>query len=154
MNDDEHWMQLALAQARLAGERGEVPVGAVLVREGELVAAAGNGQIAEHDPCAHAEIRCLREAASKLQNYRLAGCEMFVTLEPCVMCSGAMVHARIDRLVYATAEPKAGAVESKMRYLAAPWINHRIEVSSGVLERDCSQLLQDFFRRRRAQDAG
>lgn len=140
---------MALEQARQAEARGEVPVGAVIVCRSELIAAAGNAQLHGCDPSGHAEIRCLREAAQKLGNYRLPGCEMFVTLEPCVMCAGAMVHARIDRLVYATAEPKAGAVQSRMRYLDAPWINHRVKVESGLLQQECAGLLSNFFARRR-----
>lgn len=140
---------MALEQARMAGVAGEVPVGAVLVRGEELIASAGNAQIGNADPSAHAEILCLRQAAQKLGNYRLPGCTLYVTLEPCTMCAGAMVHARIDQLVYGASEPRAGAVQSKMRYLDAPWINHRVTVRQGVLAEQCSELLKDFFRQRR-----
>lgn len=146
---DSHWMNLALDQARLAASAGEVPVGAVLVHNNELIAAAFNAPLGSCDPTAHAEVQCLRKAASARQNYRLADCDLFVTLEPCSMCAGALVHARVRRLVYGASEPRAGAVASRIRLLDAPWLNHRVEVVSGVLADECSAVLQDFFRARR-----
>ena len=152
MPDDSHFMKLALAEAGQAETEGEVPVGAVVVREGEVIAAAHNQPIAAKDPTAHAEILALRAAAEKLGNYRLTGCDLYVTLEPCAMCVGALVHARIRRLVYATADPKAGAVASCLRLLDSPHWNHRVEVSGGVLADEATALLQQFFSSRRDSD--
>ena len=149
MPDDSHFMQQALAEARRAEAEGEVPVGAVVVREGEVIAAAHNQPIALHDPTAHAEILALRAAAAKLGNYRLTGCDLYVTLEPCAMCVGALVHARIRRLVYGAADPKAGAVASCLRLLDSPHWNHRVEVRGGLLADEASALLQQFFSSRR-----
>ena len=149
--DDTHFMQSALAEARAADAAGEVPVGAVVVRDGEILARAHNQPIGLNDPTAHAEILALRAAATKLGNYRLTGCDLYVTLEPCAMCAAAMVHARIRRLVYATADPKAGAVVSTMRLLDAPHLNHRVEVQSGLLADESSALLRQFFSSRRGQ---
>ena len=146
---DTVFMQQALAEARAAEAAGEVPVGAVMVRDGEVLARAHNQPIGLNDPTAHAEILALRAAAEKLGNYRLTGCDLYVTLEPCAMCAAALVHARIRRLVYAAADPKAGAVESTMRLLDAPHLNHRVEVVSGVLADESSALLQRFFSSRR-----
>jgi len=148
---DEQWMRCALNRARQAGARGEVPVGAVLVKDGELVAEGANMPIGAHDPTAHAEIVALRRAAAELRNYRLTGATLYVTIEPCQMCVGAMVHARIARLVYGAREPKAGAIESAMRAHEHPSLNHRIAVEGGVLEADCRDVLQQFFRERRAE---
>jgi len=147
--DDTHFMELALAEARQAEAEGEVPVGAVVAREGELIAAAHNRPIGLNDPTAHAEILALRAAAEKLGNYRLAGCDLYVTLEPCAMCVGALVHARLQRLVYAAADPKAGAVASCLRLLESPHWNHRVEVRAGVLAEEAAALLQRFFASRR-----
>lgn len=147
--DDEHWMRLALEQARLGAAAGEVPVGAVLVRDEVLLAAGFNHPIAAHDPTAHAEIDVLRRAAQVLGNYRLVGSTLYVTIEPCTMCAGALVHARVARLVYGAAEPRAGAVCSHFRLLDSEVYNHRVSHTGGVLADACSALMTDFFRGRR-----
>jgi tRNA(adenine34) deaminase len=149
MPDATHFMQQALAEARAAEAENEVPIGAVVVREGEVIARAHNQPIDLNDPTAHAEILALRAAAAKLGNYRLTGCDLYVTLEPCAMCAAALVHARIRRLLYAAADPKAGAVASTMRLLDAPHLNHRVEVTSGLLADESAALLQHFFASRR-----
>jgi tRNA(Arg) A34 adenosine deaminase TadA len=144
-------MGQALAQARLAAEKDEVPVGAVLVDEaGELVAAGHNQPISTNDPSAHAEIVTLRAAAQKKGNYRLPGCTLFVTLEPCTMCVGALVHARVGRLVYGATEPKSGAIESAQCLFESGSYNHQPEIEGGVLAAECSQVLTAFFEARRA----
>jgi tRNA(adenine34) deaminase len=142
-------MRYALNRAIEAGERGEVPVGAAIVIDGELVAEGFNQPIAASDPTAHAEIVAIRRAAALVGNYRLVSATLYVTIEPCQMCVGAMVHARIARLVYGAAEPKAGAVESAMRALENPALNHRVEVIGGVLADQARALMQSFFRDRR-----
>ena len=147
--DDELWMEEALRAARRALEAGEVPVGAVVVCQGSIVGRGWNRNIADSDPSAHAEIVALRDAGTALGNHRLADCALFVTIEPCAMCAGAMVHARIKRVIYGALDPKAGAVESVMQVLNHPRLNHRMEVSGGVLAGRCAELLQDFFRNRR-----
>lgn len=149
-NDDEVWMQRALAEAKSAQESGEVPVGAVIVQDGALVAVGQNRNLRDHDPSAHAEIVALRAAGAALGNHRLEGCEMYVIIEPCAMCSGALVHARLKRLIYGAKDPKAGAVESAMQVLNHPKLNHHMEVTGGVLEEQCSRLLREFFKQRRA----
>lgn len=150
MRSDEFYMYRALDQAHLAAAADEVPVGAVVVSaEGALLGQAGNAPVSRQDPCAHAEVLALREAARALGNYRLDGCSLFVTLEPCMMCVGAMIHARIRRLVYATTEPRSGMVASRANLLAQPWFNHQVEVSGGVLEAQSRQLLKAFFQQRR-----
>jgi tRNA(adenine34) deaminase len=147
---DHDFMAVALAEARRAWEIGEVPVGAVLVSaSGEVLAAAHNRTIAERDPSAHAEILALRAAARKLQNYRLLNTTLYVTIEPCIMCMGALVHARVARLVYGAADPKWGGAGSLYDLAADPRLNHRVEIVRGVLEDDCRRLIQDFFRSRR-----
>lgn len=148
---DEYWMRLALEQADLSAQKGEVPVGAVLVRNGTLLAAAGNQPISLADPCAHAEILVLRDAARLENNYRLPGSTLYVTLEPCTMCVGAMVHARVSRLVFAAFEPKAGAVVSQNNLLDQPYMNSHVTYEGGVLADAASQLLTQFFESRRAQ---
>jgi tRNA(adenine34) deaminase len=148
---DEHWMHKALQQARLAAEAGEVPVGAVVVKGGQLLASGHNAPITRHDPTAHAEVQVLREAAKKLGNYRLDGCTLYVTLEPCAMCAGAMLHARVGRVVYGATEPKTGAAGSVTNLFALNDINHHTEVTAGVLATECSQPLQTFFAQRRQQ---
>ncbi|MFQ5778062.1 MAG: tRNA adenosine(34) deaminase TadA [Terriglobia bacterium] len=150
MSEDIHFMEQALAEARQAEEEGEVPVGAVVVAEGEVLARAHNRPVAASDPTAHAEILALRVAAARRGNYRLTGCTLYVTLEPCAMCAAALVHARIARLVYAAADPKAGAVQSCLRLLEAPHLNHRVEVEAGILAEEAAALLQRFFALRRA----
>lgn len=147
----EAFMRLALEQAALAEARGEVPVGAVVVLNGEIVGRGRNQPIGANDPTAHAEIVALRDAAARTGNYRLAGATLYVTIEPCLMCVGAMIHARIDTLVFGTPEPKAGAVESTQRAHEHEALNHRMTVVSGVLAADCRNLLQSFFRERRAE---
>ena len=146
---DEQFMRLALAQAQLAQQVGEVPVGAVLVKDGQVITSAHNRNILEFDPSAHAEIACLRQAGLALKNHRLTGCSLFVTIEPCAMCAGALVHARIERIIYGAADPKAGAVESIMQVLAHPALNHKVAVTSGVLADECSALMKAFFAERR-----
>lgn len=143
-------MQQALAQARIAAERDEVPVGAVLVDStGELIAAGHNQPISANDPSAHAEIVVLRAAAQKLRNYRLPDTTLYVTLEPCTMCVGAMVHARVGRLVYGAAEPKTGAIESAQQLFETGRFNHQLELEAGVLANECSALLSQFFANKR-----
>ena len=149
MTDDTHWMRLALQQAQEARLRGEVPVGAVLVRDGELVASGFNQPIALHDPSAHAEMLALRAAGQILQNYRLPGLELFVTLEPCAMCAMALLHARVSRVVFAAADPKTGAAGSVLNLFAQPQLNHHTSVTRGVLAEESAALLQAFFRERR-----
>jgi len=149
MTSDETWMQEALRCAQRALSAGEVPVGAVVVREGKVVGRGYNRNIADCDPTAHAEIAALREAGATMGNHRLGECELFATIEPCAMCAGALVHARIRRLVYGTDDPKAGAVHSAIHVLNHPSMNHRIQVTSGVLAGQCAEILQEFFRSRR-----
>jgi len=144
------YMGLALAQAQLAWDRGEVPVGAVVVKDGEVIATGFNQPISGHDPTAHAEIVALRAAAEKLGNYRLPGCELYVTLEPCIMCSGAMMHARLARVVYAARDPKTGACGSVVNLFEEDRLNHHTEVVGGVMAEEASQLLRAFFAERRA----
>jgi tRNA(adenine34) deaminase len=147
---DSDAMQLALAQARLAAAAGEVPVGAVILQRGVVIATGRNAPIDGHDPTAHAEINALRAAAQVLGNYRLDGCELFVTLEPCTMCSGAMLHARLQRVVFGASDAKTGAAGSVIDVFAKAQLNHQTQVLGGVLARECAGLLQDFFRQRRA----
>ena len=145
----EEFMQLALVQARLACEMGEVPVGAVLVKDDEVVSTGFNASLTSKDATAHAEIVALRKASVALSNYRLPGTTLYVTVEPCLMCIGAMVHARIRHLVYGVAEPKTGAVESQLRGLELPYHNHRVTVTGGILAAECLELMQSFFIARR-----
>jgi len=147
--NDELWMEEALRSAQRALEAGEVPVGAVLLCESRIVGRGWNRNISDADPTAHAEIVALREAGATVGNHRLSDCDLFVTIEPCAMCAGAMVHARIKRLVYGADDPKAGAVQSVMQVLNHPQLNHKVEVQSGVLAGRCAELLQTFFRNRR-----
>ena len=142
-------MQLALDLAGKAALQQEVPVGAVIVRQGELVSQAFNQPIGLNDPTAHAEILAIRQAAQRLGNYRLAECELFVTIEPCAMCAGAMIHSRIKRLVYAAKEPKAGAVCSHLQLLDEPFVNHKVMHASGLLEQEGAALISDFFKSKR-----
>jgi tRNA(adenine34) deaminase len=147
--EDERFMREALVQARLARDRDEVPVGAVVVRDGAIVGRGRNQPIGSSDPTAHAEIVALRDAAATVGNYRLTGAQLFVTVEPCLMCAGALVHARISRLVYGASEPRTGAVRSAMPVLDDPALNHQVEVTTGVLEQECRELMQAFFTDRR-----
>ena len=142
-------MEHALALAGRAEAEGEVPVGAVIVRDGELIAEGWNRPIAAHDPTAHAEIQALRAAAEKLQNYRLTGTTLYVTLEPCPMCAGAMVHARVGRVVFGAADPRSGAAGTVFNLLQSESLNHRAEITAGVLAEQCSERLRAFFRRKR-----
>jgi tRNA(adenine34) deaminase len=146
---DAEALALALNEARAAAAAGEVPVGAVVVQNGVVVGRGQNRVLRDVDPTAHAEIVAMREAALTLKNYRLTGCELFVTLEPCAMCAGAMIHARLDRLIYAAADPKAGAVGSVLEVLNHPSLNHKMVVSSGELAEESAELLRSFFRERR-----
>jgi tRNA(adenine34) deaminase len=146
---DARFMRAALDQAFEAERRGEVPVGAVVVLDGEIAGAGFNQPIAANDPTAHAEIVALRQAATRRGNYRLTGATLYVTIEPCQMCVGAMVHARIARVVYGTREPKAGAIESAMRAHEHPSLNHRMTATGGVLEEECRAVMQRFFHDRR-----
>jgi len=146
---DQRFMHRALELAREAERHGEVPVGAVVVLEGEIVGEGYNAPIGEHDPTAHAEIRALRAAAQRLGNYRLPGTTLYVTLEPCVMCAGAMIHARVQRLVYAARDPKTGAAGSVFHIADSDRHNHRLAVTSGVLAEESAELLRTFFRARR-----
>jgi tRNA(adenine34) deaminase len=146
---DKDFMAAALVQAQVARTRGEVPVGAVVVSNGEVIGEGFNQPIGTHDPTAHAEIVALRDAARRTGNYRLPGAELFVTIEPCQMCVGAMVHARIARVIYGTREPKAGAIDSAMRAHEHPSLNHRMEATGGVLDDACRDLIQAFFAERR-----
>ena len=149
MLKDADFMQLALEQARQAAAHGEVPVGAVLVRDGEVIAHGGNQPIAAHDPSAHAEIVALRAGGQALGNYRLDDTVLYVTLEPCLMCASAIVHARVRRVVFGAYDPKAGAAGGLIDAFALKGLNHRVDVFGGVLEAECGRLLADFFLRNR-----
>lgn len=151
IEQDEFWMQKAIALASQAENLGEVPVGAVIVCDDEIIGEGFNQPITANDPTAHAEIIALRHAAKKMNNYRLVGSSLYVTLEPCTMCVGALIHARIQRLVFATTEPKSGAVVSRSQLLSADYFNHRIDVTGGVLAQTCQHQLSIFFQRRREQ---
>ena len=142
-------MEAALRAARRALEAGEVPVGAIVVLKGQIIAEGWNRNLTDNDPTAHAEIIALREAGTHIGNHRLGDCELFATIEPCAMCAGAMIHGRIKRLVYGADDPKAGAVHSVLQVLNHPQLNHRIEVKGGVLAGRCAEMLQSFFRERR-----
>ena len=146
---DQQYMRMAIEQAQLAAESGEVPVGAVLVRDGQVLSKAFNKPIANHDPSAHAEMLALREAALADENYRIPGATLYVTLEPCAMCSGAMLHARVDRVVYGAPDPKTGAAGSVLDLFSSKQINHQTSVEGGIMGEECGQLLRDFFKGRR-----
>ena len=149
MIEDEKWMSFALEQAGKAEKEGEVPVGAILVKDGFLIAKAHNQPISKNDPTAHAEIQLLRTAGSTLKNYRLTGTSLYVTLEPCAMCLGAIMHARIDRLIFGAYDPKTGVCGSSENFMEASCFNHKIDLASGVLENESKQLLKNFFNSRR-----
>ena len=153
MQSDADYLQDAIAEARSAEAAGEVPVGAVVVLDGTIIARGHNRAITDSDPTAHAEVIALRAAGLALANYRLERCTLYCTLEPCAMCAGAMLHARLERLVYAAPDPKAGACGSVLHVLNHPALNHRIEVSAGLLADECGQMLRDFFKRRRTTAA-
>lgn len=146
---DERWMRIALEEAQLAAEEGEVPIGAVVVHEGELIARAHNRRETDADPAAHAEFLAMEEAARKLGRWRLSGCTVYVTLEPCLMCGGLMVNARIDTCVYGASDPKGGALGTLYDLSADPRLNHAFAVRAGVLADECAELLRSFFRSRR-----
>ena len=150
MITDLEAMQAALAEARDAAANGEVPIGAVAVHDGAIIATGQNRVLRDNDPTAHAEVVALRRAAEVLKNYRLNGITLYVTLEPCAMCAGAMIHARIDRLVYAAADPKAGAAGSVLSVLNHPRLNHQVQIERGILSDESSDLLRGFFRERRS----
>jgi len=149
MISDREAMEAAIVEARGAAESGEVPIGAVVARGGEIIAHGQNSVIRTSDPTAHAEIVALRQAAQTLGNYRLNGCTLYVTLEPCAMCAGAMIHARLDRLVFATLDPKAGACGSVLSVINHPQLNHQMQVEQGILADEAAELLRNFFRERR-----
>jgi tRNA(adenine34) deaminase len=149
MHDDERWMGLALEEAGRAAAEGEVPVGAIVVLDGRLIGRGHNAPIALSDPTAHAEIMALRAAAREIGNYRLTGATLYATVEPCVMCCGAALHARVARLVYGAADPKAGAVQSLHRLLDDPRLNHQVEVTAGVRGAECGAKLGEFFKTKR-----
>ncbi len=149
--NDEDYMRAALEQARQAGACDEVPVGAVVVLDGEIVGRGFNQPIGRHDPTAHAEIMALRDAATRLGNYRLPGCALYVTLEPCVMCSGAIMHARIARVVYGARDPKTGVAGSVLDLFAEPQLNHHATIEGGLLADDCGRMLSSFFAARRSK---
>ena len=148
---DADYMCAALELANQAQAAGEVPVGAVVVQDGVIIGRGFNAPISRHDPSAHAEMLALRDAAQRLGNYRLVGCELFVTLEPCLMCAGAIMHARIARVVYGASDPKTGACGSVLNMFAEPRLNHHAEVTGGVLAEECGTMLSQFFALRRAQ---
>ena len=151
IHDHEIWMKRALALAAEAANRGEIPVGAVVVHNGQMVAEAANSKESIGDPLGHAEIIVIRRAAEVLGRWRLTGCTLYVTLEPCVMCAGAIIHARLDRIVYGARDPKAGAVQSLFKILSDQRLNHQPEVIAGVLESDTSEQLKKFFRELRSK---
>ena len=147
--DDEAWMRLALEEARLAASSGDVPVGAVIVRDGAAIGCGRNRREQDNDPTAHAEVMAIRQAAAAVGAWRLTGCTLYVTIEPCPMCAGALVLARIDRLVYGAADPKTGAAGSLWNIVQDRRLNHRLEITAGVLEPECRDLIRSFFQQRR-----
>ena len=149
MNEDEKWMQFAIKEANIAKNKGEVPVGSILVQNNQIIAKAHNSPISKNDPTAHAEIEVLRKAGKKLLNYRLPKTTLYVTLEPCAMCIGAIIHARIERVVFGASDPKSGVCGSTIDLSSESIFNHQISVSSRVLEHDCKNILQSFFKLRR-----
>ena len=146
---EEHYMRMALEEAKRALKKGEIPIGAVLILEGEVLARAHNMPISLNDPTAHAEILVLREAALKKMNYRLPNTSLYVTVEPCLMCVGALVHARVNKLIFGASDPKAGACGSVYDILSSPGILHKITVVSGILEKECMEIIQEFFKKKR-----
>ena len=148
-SSDVRFMRMALREAERGGREGEVPVGAILVRDGKVLARAHNKPIQLNDPTAHAEILALRRAALKLRNYRLEGCDLYVTIEPCTMCAGAIVHSRLRRLIFGAPDPKAGACGTALRVMNHRRLNHRVDIARGVLGTECSSAIQEFFRNKR-----
>ena len=149
MNEDEKWMKIAISEANLAKNEGEIPVGAVLIQNAKLIAKAHNQPILNHDPTAHAEVEVLRKAGKKLKNYRLSGSILYVTLEPCIMCLGAIMHARIERLVFGASDLKTGVCGSKADLTSEAFFNHKIKLNGGVLEEENKEILQLFFKSKR-----
>ena len=149
MNEDEKWMKIAISEANLAKNEGEIPVGAVIIQNDKLIVKAHNQPILNQDPTAHAEVEALRKAGRKLKNYRLSGTTLYVTLEPCAMCLGAMMHARIERVVFGASDPKTGVCGSKADLTSEAFFNHHIKVQGGVLEKESKNLLQSFFKSKR-----
>ena len=149
MIKDEKWMQYAIIEANIAKDKGEVPVGSIIVKNNQIIAKAHNSPISKNDPTAHAEIEVLRKAGKKLLNYRLPKTTLYVTLEPCAMCLGAMIHARIERVVFGASDPKSGVCGSTIDLSSESIFNHQISVSGGVLEHECKNILQSFFKLRR-----
>ena len=149
MEKDEHWMKVAIEEAKKAIDENEVPVGAVIVQGGKLIARAHNCPISKNDPTAHAEIEAIRKAAKELKNYRISNSTLYVTLEPCIMCFGAMIHARIDKIVFGASDPKGGLFQTPINLNSKAFLNHRIKVRGGVLDQECRNILQSFFRLRR-----
>jgi tRNA(adenine34) deaminase len=150
MREDAAWMQIALEQARRAAELGEVPIGALVIKDGVILGQGHNRNLLDNDPTAHAEMVALRQAAAQFGNHRLVGCEMVVTIEPCAMCAGAMIHARLARLVYGASDPKAGAAGSVLQVLNHPRLNHKLQITPGILNDRCSEILKSFFQARRS----
>jgi len=151
MNEDEKWMKIAISEAKLAINEGEIPVGAVLIQNGKLIAKAHNQPILNHDPTAHAEVEVLRKAGKKLKNYRLSRSTLYVTLEPCVMCLGAIMHGRIERIVFGASDPKTGVCGSKTDLTSEAFFTHKVKVDGGVLEEENKEILQSFFKSRRKE---
>ena len=149
MNKDEKWMKIAISEANLAKNKGEIPVGAVLIQNDKLIAKAHNQPILNHDPTAHAEVEVLRKAGKKLKNYRLSGSTLYVTLEPCIMCLGAIMHARIERVVFGALDPKTGVCGSKADLTSEEFFTHKVIVVGGVLEEENKEILQSFFKSKR-----
>ena len=153
MLDDEKWMKIAISEANLARNEGEIPVGAVLILNDKLIAKAHNKPILNHDPTAHAEVEVLRIAGQKLKNYRLSGSTLYVTLEPCIMCLGAIMHARIERIVFGASDSKTGVCGSKTNLTSETYFTHKITVDGGVLEAENKEILQSFFKSRRKENS-
>jgi len=149
MNEDEKWMKIAISEANLAINEGEIPVGAVLIQNGKLIAKAHNQPILNHDPTAHAEVEVLRKAGKKLKNYRLSRSTLYVTLEPCAMCLGAIMHARIERVVFGASDPKTGVCGSKADLASEAFFTHKVKIDGGVLKEENKEILQSFFKSRR-----
>ncbi|MDC0198517.1 tRNA adenosine(34) deaminase TadA [Candidatus Thioglobus sp.] len=149
MTKDEQWMQIAIEEAKLAMKKNEIPVGSVLVKDEKIIAQAHNQPIGNNDPTAHAEIQLLRKAGKQLENYRLVGSTLYVTLEPCAMCFGAMVHARVERIVFGALDPKTGVCGSCIDFNRESFFNHKISITEGVLDKECSDLLRLFFASKR-----
>jgi tRNA(adenine34) deaminase len=154
LEKDKHFMKAALKSAKKAWKNGEVPVGAVLVKNGEIISTGQNSPITSNDPTAHAEIIALREGSEKLKNYRLIDTTLYVTIEPCTMCMGAIIHARIKKLVFGAFDPRAGAAGSLFDFTVENKFNHKVEVKSGILESECRELVQDFFKHKRSKQPG